>query len=192
MSLSKSSWRITLALSSTLRAYAPRFCAVMLTVSRVLSEQLHHRIVSPDPCWDGSGVRLSPPHHTCGSLHNHPTHRQPVRQSLNPLSTTRPEERRASATSWTPSRSISKSHRSRRPGKAEQQQVDSETPPEVFQKRRGVESAHCQGPRSLPATPDHHTVTHTQLRTGKYPTEHHHASQQRPAVVHRCAEDREG
>lgn len=137
MSLSKSSWRITLALSSTLRAYAPRFCAVTLAVSRVLSEQLHHRIVSPDPCWDGSGVRLSPPHHTCGSLHNHPTHRQPVRQSLNPLSTTRPEERRASATSWTPSRSISKSHRSRRPGKAEQQQVDSETPPEIFHKHRG-------------------------------------------------------
>ena len=118
MSLSKRSWRITLALSSTLRAYAPRFCAVMLTVSRVLSAQLHHRLVSPDPCWDGSGVRLSPPHHTCGSLHDHPTHRQPVRQSQYPLSTTRPEDRRASATSWTPSRSISKSHRSRRPGRA--------------------------------------------------------------------------
>ena len=30
MSLSKRSWRITLALSSTLRAYAPpRFCAMM-------------------------------------------------------------------------------------------------------------------------------------------------------------------
>ena len=69
--------------------------------------------------------------------HVHPTRRQPVRQSQNPLSTTWPEERRASATSWTPSRSISKSHRSRRPGKAEQQQVDSETPPEVFHKHRG-------------------------------------------------------
>ena len=54
------------------------------------------------------------------------------------------------------------------------------------------------GIRSLSRTststlnPDQHTVTHTQLRSGKNPNEHHHASQQRPAVVHRCAEDREG